>query len=253
MKNDILFCTAERRHIPQLKALWRVCFPDDRPTDIDHFYDTLFSSMICLIGIADEQPVTMLHLLPAHAYVRTVAYPVRYLYAGATHPEHRKRGYYAALLHYSQKFVEGIGEYGIYLHPATDGLIQLYTGAGYTETIVSGVPQPLSGGEALLSLSPEDYARLRQDCIRKLNCDVVYFEPSLTISELFISGLFCEGIKLYRKDGRILMVKNDITIDSLPPVTTGAYQTAMWLQTKAEHTLNQVMQAFGGYTALLGE
>ena len=251
-ENNIVYTVAGEQHLSQLKLLWLTCFPEDSSADVDRFYDRLFSSIICLVGLINEQPVTVLHLLPARAYLHGVSYPVRYLYAGATHPDHRKRGYYAALLQYARSYVERIGECGIYLHPATERLIPLYKQAGYADFIVAGVPQPLIGKERPITLSAADYAKRRQEHIQRLAGDTVYFEPQPDVSEWFITGLFREGSSLYIDDGHLLLVKEGMTIDTLPPIAE-TYQTAMWLETRDEPLFSQAMHVNGGYTALLGE
>lgn len=252
MINEIVFSTAQEYQIPLLKQLWMACFPEDRPDDIDRFYGELFSSMVCLIGTVDDRPVTMLHLLPAGAFVRGVSFPVRYLYAGCTHPAHRHHGYYVALLCYAKKHVEEIGECGIYLHPATAQLIPLYEKAGYTNAIVSAVPQMLDGNEIPLTLSAEDCAKRRQELILELDSNYVYFEPDAPVSAIFIEGMMREGVSLYSRNSHLMLVKSGKIIDSTP-CDGMTYGSAMWLPTLEAPLLARAMSTYGGYTALLGE
>lgn len=252
MNKPITFQKATADMLPHLKALWLCCFPDDRPEDVDAFYQSLFMQTECLVGVIDGCPVTMLHLLPAIAYVDGAAYAVRYLYAGGTHPSHRHCGYYAALMRYAEECVLEMGECGIYLHPAHPQLVALYEQAGYQMCIHSSLPVEMDAGMSIEQLSASTFAQLRHARIQSLKTEYVYFEPAAPVSAMFIEGLFREGTCLYSGFDMVQMGKEGLIYHPLPP-STNSKATAMWLPVGESRVVSKAIREHGGMTALLGE
>lgn len=111
--------------------LWTTCFAEDGEEYPRRFLQSVdFPSQLCL-GCIHSRPVSMLFLLPATARLREQVWPVRYLYAGCTHPAHRHHGYYKQLLSFAAEIAAEQGASAIYLHPAEDSLFDYYQGYGY--------------------------------------------------------------------------------------------------------------------------
>lgn len=118
-----------------LLSLWQMCFTEDTTDDVRAFLSlTEITQQACCAFLGDTL-VSMLFLLPATAVYKQTAYPVRYLYAGCTHPAHRRRGYYCLLLAFAAEQARAQGNHAIYLHPAEESLFEYYAVYGYRRGI----------------------------------------------------------------------------------------------------------------------
>lgn len=116
-------------------SLWMTCFAEDGEEYPRRFLQIVdFPSQVCL-GCVDGSPVSMLFLLPAIAQLGERVWPVRYLYAGCTHPSCRRHGYYKQLLAFAAEIAAKQGAAAIYLHPADDSLFGYYETCGYLKGI----------------------------------------------------------------------------------------------------------------------
>lgn len=93
---------ATNKMIPELSQLWYLCFHDGEPYR-SFYYDNLFKAEDTLVYMAEDKPAAMLTLLRAQKVQDGRLTPVRYVYAVATHPEYRRKGYAAALLAYANQ------------------------------------------------------------------------------------------------------------------------------------------------------
>lgn len=83
--------------IGRLRRLMSDCF-GDTAEQTAAFMDRLFDEKTALCYEAEGEIVSALYLLPAEAYVEGRSYCALYIYAAATDPRFRGRGYMAALL-----------------------------------------------------------------------------------------------------------------------------------------------------------
>lgn len=121
---------SERRDIPQLKKIWKVCFGDSDEA-IDSFFKGAYNENTTLILLHKDTVVSMLSMLPVELNSpvgKTYGY---YVYAVATLPEYQGRGYMKLLENECTKFATENGRQFCLLVPATDNLFYMYGKLGY--------------------------------------------------------------------------------------------------------------------------
>ncbi len=124
-----MITTAKHDMISQLKSLWKLCFHDE-DAYIDFYYENRFKAEETLVYLIEDQVVAMLTLMPGYVVHHKAKLPVRYVYAVATHPEHRRKGYAAALMEHANQMIKK--DYvGTFLVPANPSLFGYYETLGY--------------------------------------------------------------------------------------------------------------------------
>ncbi len=112
-----------------VRRLWQTCFGDERGY-IDLYLSNRFQTENMLVIHADGRPVSMLSLLPVTVTIGGEQRAARYVYAVATLPAYRGRGYASRLIeHAFQKYGEPL-----ILQPADEGLRRYYERLGFDET-----------------------------------------------------------------------------------------------------------------------
>ncbi len=111
----------------QLSVLWQTVFGDE-PDYISLFLESsAFRTEDTVVALDDGRLAAMLFLLP----VSLAGMRGRYIYAVATHPCFRGRGYGGSMLDFAQCLVEGRGEDFTCLHPASGSLYGFYQKFGF--------------------------------------------------------------------------------------------------------------------------
>lgn len=124
---------ADADMMPYLKYMWKTCFGDD-DLYIDMYFKKRFreDNMLVLLS-EDGKPASMLSLLPAELVLKcNKVKKINYIYAGATLPEHRRKGYYSRLLQYALKMINDRKESAV-LVPADDKLRGYYANEGFID------------------------------------------------------------------------------------------------------------------------
>lgn len=115
---------------PELSRVWQACFQEPaRPAEF--FLNNYFSPRDCLVYRVGETVAAAVYLLPARIVSSQGPVRAHYIYAAATLPRFRGRGYMASLL--ACAAMEGArrgDRYSVVL-PADDGLYGLYEKSGY--------------------------------------------------------------------------------------------------------------------------
>ncbi|MCI5705521.1 MAG: GNAT family N-acetyltransferase [Pseudoflavonifractor sp.] len=124
---------SRREEIPRLKELWRAAFGDP-DTYIDYFFDRLYTPERMLLLAEDGVPMTMLALLPM-TFSDREGKPARmsYIYALATAPEARLKGYGRQLLNYADYYARRLGADCISTVPAEPSLHRFFGTVGFQE------------------------------------------------------------------------------------------------------------------------
>jgi GNAT superfamily N-acetyltransferase len=131
---DRMTRTASARDVPALKALWQTVFGDDAE-DIDYFFDVYFSPGLTAVIGAPEAPAAAAYALPVGDLILpdgeivlrdAMRVPCAMIYAVATHPEFRGRGYGAAVSRAAERLAVGAGFPAAVLKPADAGLFDFY-------------------------------------------------------------------------------------------------------------------------------
>lgn len=114
----------------QLRELWKTVFGDgDR--FLDSFFKNLFRPEECLVARSGDTVTSMLFMLEAVLSGRTGDRSMRYIYACATHPDHRRQGLMGLLL---DEAVRLAGENGLELALVPENLrsAEYYGRFGFT-------------------------------------------------------------------------------------------------------------------------
>lgn len=115
----------------QLKKIWKECFHDEN-SYIDFFFQEYFNENTTLVYLLEGIPVSMLTLMPARLHESAGLRKVYYVYAVATLPEARGKGFSSKLLNYANMLTKD----STFLQPATKELVNFYEQNGYSKAIV---------------------------------------------------------------------------------------------------------------------
>lgn len=116
---------------PELSLIWQVCFQEP-PRPAEFFLNNYFSPRDCLVYRVGKNTAAAIYLLPARVASPKGPAQAHYVYAAATLPRYRGRGYMTSLL--ACAAMEGArrgDRYSVVL-PADRGLYDLYGKSGYT-------------------------------------------------------------------------------------------------------------------------
>lgn len=106
--------------------IWQRCFGDSREY-IQMYLDKRFETENMLVIHEDGKPVSMASFLPVMITINGEQIAARYVYAVATLPEYRRRGYATEIIKYAaEKYQEPL-----LLQPAEEELERYYAGMGF--------------------------------------------------------------------------------------------------------------------------
>ena len=126
MESSVVF--ANETDTDAIEHIWQVCFGDDREY-INLYLSNRFQTENMLVIHKDGAPVSMLSLLPVTVTIHGEKHKARYVYAVATLPEYRRKGYASKLIQYAfDKYDEPL-----ILQPADERLQQYYERLGFEE------------------------------------------------------------------------------------------------------------------------
>ena len=250
--SDLLIHRAEMDRPEEMASLWCAAFPGDPQEYVLDFLTDLPRETVALIGEHNDRIVTMLFLLPARARFRDATYPVRYLYAGCTHPQYRGRGYYQQLMTAAARTVEAMGENGIYLHPADAALTTTYKRMGYRSGIFGGSPA-VWPRDLCVCDTIDDYLQQREQISKRLADHTVIWETADSITRRFVSDAVSAGARMAADTDCIQLTLNDNVLEAL--CVDGHYTNndyCLWLPIN-NTPLAALMTAYSGFTGLVGD
>ena len=252
----VCFRQAADSDIPSMTALWQMCFPEDNKAFVERFF-AKFPAEYGFVACKAEL-LAMLFLLPAVVKYRNETYPVRYLYAGCTHPAHRQQGIYKQLLSFAAEQASAMGADSIYLHPATDSLVRYYEKCGYR----TGIGEWIANGGCgdAVNLSAEEYLQKRA---LLLPSDIPVWQLEEDGIRFFLQEMLADGWKAVGGDAFCGLLSQDgssgydchgIAYGNMAAGSSGTVfrNTAMWLPI-GESPLSAIMENQRGYTAFLGD
>jgi hypothetical protein len=106
--------------------IWEKCFGDERDY-IKMYLDNRFEIENMFVIHEDGRPVSMASFLPVNIFIKGEYVSARYVYAVATLPQYRNKGYASEILKYaSQKYNEPL-----ILQPENDELVKYYEKIGF--------------------------------------------------------------------------------------------------------------------------
>lgn len=159
---------AEPADLPRQKALWKLVFGDS-DAYIDRFYShpALGHSLL----LEDRGMLcSMVSLLDLSVILPDgKAAASGYIYALATHPDSRGRGFAHALLDHADRFLQSLGRTCVTVVPADPPLHAFYRANGFVEcfatqfrTLAASCLPPCAPEDSCVPLSPVAYNRLRE-------------------------------------------------------------------------------------------
>ena len=117
---------------PLVLQIWQACFRDEG-SYIRFFWENCFPNCRGLIREVDGQAVSMLFLLPGALVYKKTSLPAEYVYAVATLPEYRGRGYAGELTRHAAGLARKEGQSALCLRPGDEGLYAYYTRQGFVK------------------------------------------------------------------------------------------------------------------------
>ncbi len=142
----------------QLKQLWHLAFGDGEDF-IERFFQTAYHPDRCLYLTANGQITAALYWLDCTYQGQKQAY----IYAVATHPDHRGKGLCRQLMGKTHQRLKEQGYHAALLRPADNGLRRMYRKMGYrTATCVSEFSCTAGTAVPLRKIAETEYAALRR-------------------------------------------------------------------------------------------
>ena len=171
------------------KDLWQTAFGDD-PCLIDWFYTCCWRPEDMLLVLEDGKLASMLALLP-----HTIALPgggeasAWYIYALATDPAVRSKGYGRQLLLYVDEFLKKRGADCVTVVPAEASLFRFFGMVGFLPgffprkvELLRSMPPPADPADRVEPIGPAEYNAIREQVLSGLP-SVSYGEPLIRYQE----------------------------------------------------------------------
>lgn len=191
---------ARPEETPRLKTLWKLAFGDEDAC-IDFFFTGEYRPEDMLVLLEDGVIVTMLYLMPITLQAPSFSATAHYVYALATHPDARQKGYGRQLLAFADQGLRRRGDDCITVVPAQPSLHKFFSTVGFSEcfaTRLEEVPASLvpdaAPGATADPLSPQDYNALRRTLLQ--GNYYVDYDDCLLIYQAGLSRM--SGAGLYR-------------------------------------------------------
>lgn len=144
--------------LPQLRRLWQLAFGDTEEF-LDLFFSTAYSPDRCRCITEANRITAALYWFDCSCNGQKLAY----LYAVATHPDHRGNGLCRALMADTHALLAAQGYAGALLVPEGDSLRQMYRRLGYRDCTTLSEFSCAAGeiSAPLVPVSGAEFARLR--------------------------------------------------------------------------------------------
>lgn len=158
--------TSEQRDVPALKELWKLAFGDE-DAYIDHFFTQYYrpERMLVLEEDGEVRAMTAWFDMPVVSAEGTV-WPSAYLYAVATHPDCRGKGFASRLLTFADQWLGEKGFVCLTTVPARPDLHVFFGQNGFQECFAleqrEYIPRIKIAPAPLENVGPEAYGMLRE-------------------------------------------------------------------------------------------
>lgn len=192
---------ARPNDVPQLKELWKLVFGD---TDelIDAFFELLYSD--CRTAVMEEGG----HIVAAAYAIRLEN--IRYIYAVATHPDHRGKGYGEAVTR------AAAGGEPACLYPASEGLRGWYARRMGAESVSMA---PCREAVPLAEITAEQYHAAREALLMGI--------PHAIYTPAFLR-FFSRFGRFYKTADGVCAVDNDGNVkEALPGMETAPFHMGL--------------------------
>lgn len=163
-KSHVVYADRERDR-EQIMKIWQTCFGDEEEY-ISFYLEHRMTENNMMVIYEDGKAVSMVSFLPAQYKWNGMSWPVRYVYAVATLPEYRQRGYATEILQFA---IERYGE-SLIVAPADENLCAFYERLGFRQAFEPKIMEyrkpdltdcAVTGPVEMESVSPEEYLTIR--------------------------------------------------------------------------------------------
>lgn len=159
---------AKPEELEREKELWKLCFGDD-DAYIDYFYEKR-PITDTLVLLEDGVLWTMLALFPVEVVLPDgEKLKSAYIYALATHPDVRKKGFGRFILSYVDFYLKEQGMDCVTIEPAEAALHRFFSSAGFSECfalrkveMMNYMAGKRTEGDTMESVSPAEYRAIRE-------------------------------------------------------------------------------------------
>ena len=191
------------RHLPQQRCIWQTAFGD---TDafLDSFFRSAYAPDRCRCVLEDDDVTAILYWIDCELQDQKLAY----IYAVATHPDHRGKGLCRRLMADTHALLRSRGYAGAVLVPQQESLRKMYAGMGYQNAgsltcfSCTASSEPVS----LRAIGPDEFARLRRNMLP--DTAVIQEGEGLTF--------LAEQLQFYAGDGLLLAAYGEQDLLSVP-------------------------------------
>lgn len=121
---------AEESDKTELKKLWQTVF-GDKDDVVDYFFDYAAEYYDAYVYRCDGKIVSAFYLLDADIVTASERKKCKYLYAAATLPEYRNRGFMGEMIEYAAEYLKNKGFDCLFLCPAEESLFGYYEKFGF--------------------------------------------------------------------------------------------------------------------------
>lgn len=148
--------------LPQMRSLWKMAFADS-DAFLDKFYTQGYAPQRCRCLSMDGQVAAALYWFDVTVQDQKMAY----LYAVATHPDHRNRGHCRTLLTDTHSLLASLGYAGAILVPDGEPLRKMYGRFGYQNCggIQEITATAANSAVPMEEIPAETFARLRRNLL----------------------------------------------------------------------------------------
>ena len=225
-----------------LAHIWHTSFGGGR-RETDLFFRSCWRPENGLVLLADGKPAAALYLLPCRILLPSGPVQAHYLYAAATLPQYRGRGYMGYLLEAAARYGQRRGDAASVLLPGEPSLYEYYHRFGYRT--VFGVrewqPEPDTFFQSLprekTILTPRECAEIRSRCLEKQVGSVLWDVRSVQFA-LWVQRKWGQGT-VFTKNGYGLFTRK------------GMVQELMALPGEEKALLLQMQRAVSPHTLTL--
>lgn len=182
-------------------GLYRIAFPKDPMDFAVEFIDQFFDSN-CLTDVRDGRLACMLFLFECSIRLEGAVYPAYYVYAVATHPDYRGRGYMRALMERAKEKARRDGRAALLIKPSNEQLYSFYEKLGFHTACFYNEGRIVCSHEAIRpirQLSAEDYGKARERLLdgRDHVCWDEMFDYITQDAVLLGGDTFCACAEIY--------------------------------------------------------
>lgn len=203
-----------------LKDLWKKAFFDE-----DEYIENFFAQFTGLFYVAEElgQVIGMTAVFDSRLHRLGRCHKMGYLYAVATHPDHRSRGIASGLLAHLYGDLREQGYEGVTTVPAKKSLFAFFGGEGFSTYFQCGELGEGADFSKMEPISAKEYVIRREEILGQVSEEkgLAYitleqegYEYQATLSAMGKGGLYWDGTTLMAVEGEeSLLVKECLSLE----------------------------------------